>query len=94
MRVFEQAGGVRVVQGAVGIAQNAWDPASGGVDHDQGSQLAAGDDVIADRDLVADQVLADALVDALVATAEQRQAAGLVGSGLSRRRPARGRRIG
>ena len=54
-------------------AERARQPPHDGIDeHDRG-QLAAGEDVVADADLVVDEVLADALVDALVVAAEEDQ---------------------
>ena len=55
------------------MAQRTRQLAQDGVAHDHRGELAAGQHVAADRDLVAGEVLDDALVEPLVAPAQQRQ---------------------
>ena len=69
------------------MAERARQLAQHRVAHDHRRQLAAGEHVAADRDDVAGEVLEDALVEALVAAAQQRQR-GLAGE-LARRAPRR-----
>src|SRR4029077_7378256 len=63
---------VGLLHGALGIAEGARQLAQHCVrDHHRG-QLAAGEDVAADRDRLVGEVLGDALIEALVAPTEQR----------------------
>ena len=55
------------------VAEHARELAQHGVQHDHRRQLAAGQHVAADRDLLGHEVLEDALVEALVAAAQQRE---------------------
>ena len=57
----------------VGVAERARQLAQHGVADDHRRQLAAGEHVAPDRDRVGGEVLDDALVEALVAAAEQRE---------------------
>ncbi len=71
--------------GGVRVAEDAGEEAGDGVDEDGGGELAAGEDVVSDGDLAVAEQGVDALVDALVAAAEQDDALGggeLVGDGL------------
>ena len=56
------------------MAEDAGQQADGGVDDYGGGQLAAGEHVVADGELVVAEELADALVDALIAAADQHDA--------------------
>src|SRR4029450_11929159 len=60
----------RLLDRALGVAERAGELADDRGGDDQRRQLAAGDDEPADRDRVRDQVLAHAVVDALVAPAQ------------------------
>src|SRR6478736_7122441 len=62
---FLEGGGLR--------AESAWKLAQDRVEDDHRRELAAGEHVAADRDLLGDEVLEDALVEALVAAAQERQ---------------------
>ena len=75
MRVLEQSVGERLVVGRGRVAEHAGHEAADRLDDQEGPDLAAGQHHVADRDLVVDQVLAHPLVDALVASAEQREPA-------------------
>ena len=57
----------------LGVPERARELAQHGVEHDHRRQLAAGEHVAADRDLVGAEVVDDPLVEALVAAAQQRQ---------------------
>jgi len=81
VRILQQAGGVRVVLRAGGVAQHAGPQPGHGVHNRQRGQLAAGEHKVAERDFVGGQVLADALVKAFVAPADEGQAR-LLGQGL------------
>ena len=52
------------------VADSSRDEADDGVGDDGGGELAAGEDIVADGNLASDEVVADALVDALVVAAE------------------------
>jgi len=74
------------------VAEGAGQLAHEDVGDDHRRQLAAGEDVAADRELVVDKVLVDAVVEALVASAEQRQVRlgdQLVGDLVAQHRPGR-----
>ena len=70
VRVFKQAGGVGVIRGAIGVAQDAGQQPRNRIDKHQGGQLTAGQDEIADRDLVGHELPTDALIHTLVAAAD------------------------
>jgi hypothetical protein len=53
------------------VAEDAGEEAGDGVDEDGGGEFAAGEDVVADAELFVAEVLGDALVDALVAAADE-----------------------
>jgi hypothetical protein len=57
--------------GGVGVAQDSREKADDGVHDDGGSELAAGEDVVADGELAVAEELIDPLVDTLVTTAEE-----------------------
>ena len=56
------------------VAHHPWDQASHGLDHETRSHFPAGQNNIAHRDLVVNQVLSHALVDAFVAATQQTEA--------------------
>ena len=62
-----------LLQRGVGVAERARKLAQHGVEHDHRGELAAGQHVATDRDLVAAEVVDDPLVEALVAAAQKRQ---------------------
>ena len=74
MRIFEQPGGVRIIRSAVRITQNAWNQPGYSIDHDQRGQLAAGQDIIANRQLIGYQMGTDALIHPFITPAQERQA--------------------
>jgi len=55
----------------VGVAEDAGEEAYGGVEEDGCGQLAAGEDVVADGELVVAEELGDAFVDAFVTAADE-----------------------
>ena len=59
------------VAGRVWISENAWQQTDDGIDDDGGAELSAREDVVADRDLVIAEQIADALVDPLIAAADE-----------------------
>ncbi len=82
--VIRRAGVVGVVEETVGkgillrglvIAEHAGQEAHHGIGDNQRGKHAAGEDVVADGNLVIDQVVRHALVDALVVAAEQNEVA-------------------
>src|SRR3990172_6008237 len=74
MRIFEQAAGVRVILRAGRVAERAGQETRNRVDEDQCGEFTSGQNVIADGDFVGDEMLADALIHALVAAADQGEA--------------------
>src|SRR5512141_2316282 len=74
VRILEQARGVRIIAGAVWIAQNTWQKARDRVDDNERGQFAAREYVIADGDLIGHDLLTDTLVHALIATTNQSHA--------------------
>src|SRR5918998_3456501 len=75
VRIFRMAAerrGERLLERRVAVAERAGLLAQHRVAEHHRGQLAAGEDVLADRDRVAGEVLDDALVEALVAPAQQR----------------------
>ena len=63
----------RLVIGRRLVADDAGHEARHRLDHDQRGRLAAGEHEVADRELAVAEVVGDALVDALVAAAQQRE---------------------
>ena len=59
-----------VGEGALHITDDTRDNADDGICHYRGSQFAACEDIVADADLAGDEVFPDAVVDALVVTAD------------------------
>src|ERR1700723_985127 len=74
--VFQQVVGEALVRGAVGRTHHAWQQAHGGVQHHQRRQFAARQYVVADGHFLHGTSVDDALVDALVAAAQQDKAGG------------------
>ena len=70
-RRVEEAVLERVRQRRRGVADDAGDDARERVDEDERGQLAAREDVVADRDLARDERLPHALVDALVVAGDE-----------------------
>ena len=68
---FEEAGGMAVVGGALGVAEDAGEEAGDGVDDDGGGEGAVGEDVVADGKFAVDEVVDDALIDAFIVAAEE-----------------------
>jgi hypothetical protein len=60
-----------LVAGGVGVAEDAGKQADDGVEDDGRGQLAAAEDVVADRDLLVGEEVGNALVDSLVAAADE-----------------------
>lgn len=90
--MLEQPGGMRVCHGALRVAEHSGQRASDRVDNEQSGQFAAGDDIVAEGDLVGDQMLAHTLVDSFVAIRDQRHvlvAAKLLGHLLAKHAPLR-----
>jgi len=71
LRLLEQAAGEGLVLGGRLVAEHAGDEPGDGFDDDERRGLPSGEDVVADGELVVAEVLGDALVDALVAAAQQ-----------------------
>ena len=84
LRVLEQPVGEGLVVGRRVVAHDAGHEPGDRLEHDHRGHLAAGQHVVADRQLAVDEVVAHPLVDALVAAAQQREPV--------RARPARGPR--
>ena len=71
VRVFQQPGGEALLLGAVRRAHHAGQQPHAGIQQHQRRQLAAGQHVVADADLLGAARVEHALVDALVAAAQQ-----------------------
>ncbi len=71
VRVLGQAGREALVPGRVLAAEHAGMRLGDGLDDDESAQLTSGEDEVADRDLAVDEMIGDALVNALVTAAEQ-----------------------
>ena len=71
--VFQQAVPIALFLVALLLRQNAGLEAEDAVGHHEAGQLAAGEDIVADRDLFVRKRFNDALVDALIVAADQRQ---------------------
>ena len=71
MGVFQQAVPVALFLVALLLRQNARLEAEDAVGHHEAGQLAAGEDIVADRDLFIRKRFNDALVDALIVAADQ-----------------------
>ena len=74
LRVLEEAIGEGLLLGRSFIAERARDVPGDSIDEDHRRELAAGKDVIADRDFPVDTVVDEALIDAFVAAADEDQA--------------------
>ena len=91
LRVLEEPRREALVLGRLGVADHARDEPRDGFDDGERGELAAREHEVAERDLAVDEVVGDALVDALVTAAQQREApiaASSSTSAWSRRRPA------
>ncbi len=71
VRMLQAPVGKRVARGGLCAAQRAGDEARDRIDHHHGGQLASGQNVIPDRELLVDECLAEAVVHPLVASAHQ-----------------------
>ena len=71
MRVFQQAGDVRLGADRLGFAHDPGDQPDDGVGDDHSRDLAAGQDVVADGDLFINKSLPDSFIHTFVAPAEQ-----------------------
>src|SRR5829696_6463506 len=71
LRVAAERGAEGLLDRGLRVAERAGELAQDRVAHDHGGQLAAGEHVAPDRDGVAGEMLDDALVEALVAAAQQ-----------------------
>lgn len=90
MGILNQAGSMQVVHSTGGVAQHIGQKTGNSIDQDKSREFATRQHVVADRDLIADQVFPDAFVYALIAPAEQRQArqpGKFKGDGLVKTRP-------
>ncbi len=74
LRVLEAAVAERLLGRRRLVAQDSRQQSGDRLDHDQRRAFAAGEDEIADRHLAVAQMVGDPLVDALVPTADQREA--------------------
>src|SRR5450759_2488410 len=72
--LFEEAAGERFVGVRGVVAEHAGDQSGDGLDDDERSGLAAGEDVVADGELAVAEMVGDALVDAFGAATEQGEA--------------------
>jgi len=70
----EESGVEGVVDGGVGVAEDAFDHARDGVDDNHGWEFAAGEDKVADGDFFVYASVDDALVDAFVVAADEDKA--------------------
>ncbi|MEY2598866.1 MAG: hypothetical protein RLZZ142_1125 [Verrucomicrobiota bacterium] len=70
---FKETGGEGVVRGGGLVAENSGDEPDDGVDEYHGGDDAVGQDVVADGDFFVDEQVDDALVDALVVSAEENE---------------------
>jgi len=73
VRVVENSVGERILLSGVVIAENAGDQAHHRISNDQRRQNAARENKVADGNLIVDQVVGHALVDAFVVAAKQDQ---------------------
>ena len=71
--VLEQALGERLVVRRFGVAHHAGHEPGDDLEHRHGRDLAAAEHVVADRQLVVDEMLPDSSVDAFVPAAQQRE---------------------
>ena len=93
LRVFQQAGGKALVLAGFVAAQHAGNEPRHRVDDDQRAQLAAGEHIIADGNLLIDHQIDRPLIHALIVAAQKQQFAvsgQLLGHGLIERAAARG----
>ena len=70
LRRFEQPAAETVLTGRLFVPENAWNQPDDRIDKDDSGDRTVGQNVIANRNLGVDQVLDDAMIDALVVTAE------------------------
>ena len=75
MGVFQQAVAERFVGHRFTVAKDPWNQPTDSLNHHRRSNLSPGQDVIADRDLVINQVAADPFVNPLEAAAKEAEAA-------------------
>ena len=72
LRLFEQAAPTEALRQWAGlVAHHAWNQARDRLHHQACRHFPAGQDDVADAQLTVDEVLADAVVDPLVPTAQQ-----------------------
>src|SRR5215471_18516757 len=92
LRVLEESAGERVPRRSCRVAQDSRPEPYHCLRHRDGRHLAAGEDVVADGELLVDQALAHALVHSFVASAQQDELAlsrELAGHGLGEAPPRR-----
>src|ERR1035441_9695376 len=73
LRIAPERGAEGLLEGRLLVPERARQLAQDRIAHDHRRQLAAGEDIAPDRDLLAGEVLEDALIKALIAAAQQRQ---------------------
>src|SRR6187549_756806 len=67
---FKESRGEGIIPCALGGAEHSGNEADDGVDEDDGSNCAIGQDVISDGDLLIHEMIDDSLIDPFVMTAE------------------------
>ena len=75
MRVVQQALREGVLLGGLIIAEDAREKADDGIGDHQRMEDATGEDIISDRDLIINKVVAYTLIDALVVSTEKNEIA-------------------
>ena len=71
----QEAGRERILSGAAFVAEHARDQAHDGIGDDESGQRSISKHVIADGNFVVDEVVGDALVDALVVARDENEMA-------------------
>jgi hypothetical protein len=73
VRIVEESGRKRILNGAPGISEDAWNKANDRVREDQRGKRAICEDIVADGDFLVDEMIPHTLVHAFIVTANEDQ---------------------